>query len=352
MSRTAIVLFNLGGPDRLAAVEPFLVNLFTDPRDHRAAASRCAGCWRGSSPGGARTVAREIYARIGGGSPLLANTEAQARALEAALGGDHARLHRHALLAAVEPASRRRGEGLGARRGRAAAALSAVLDARRRRSSLAAWRSAAAARVGLDVPTRALCCYPTDAGLHRRARRAARERRCAEWPAGERVRVLLSAHGLPKKIVAAGDPYQWQVERDRAACARRQLAGPRSTCIVCYQSRVGPLEWLEPATDAEIRRAGAERIGLIVVPIAFVSEHSETLVELDLDYGQLADRSGVPRYRRVPTVGADEPTSSPDSPALVRGARMRRPCAGSGRAALPARARRRSVPAPRHERAA
>ena len=148
-----------------------------------------------------------------------------------------------------------------------------------------------------------MCCYPTAAGFI--AALAARlEAALAEWPAGERVRVLLSAHGLPQRLVAKGDPYQWQVEATAGALGA-QLARPLDM-IVCYQSRVGPLKWLEPSTDGEIRRAGAERTGLIVVPVAFVSEHSETLVELDLDYGALAARSGVPRYVRVPTVAADE----------------------------------------------
>jgi ferrochelatase len=75
---------------------------------------------------------------------------------------------------------------------------------------------------------------------------------------------------------------------------------------VCYQSRVGPLKWLEPATADEIRRAGADGCGVIVAPIAFVSEHSETLVELDVEYRHLAERAGVPRYVRVPTVDAAE----------------------------------------------
>ena len=74
---------------------------------------------------------------------------------------------------------------------------------------------------------------------------------------------------------------------------------------VCYQSRVGPLKWLEPSTDAEIRRAGADGKGVIVAPIAFVSEHSETLVELDIEYGKLAREAGVPDYRRAATVSAD-----------------------------------------------
>ena len=73
--------------------------------------------------------------------------------------------------------------------------------------------------------------------------------------------------------------------------------------MVCYQSRVGPLEWIEPATDAEIRRAGAsDKRALVVCPIAFVSEHSETLVELDIEYRHLAEQNGAPAYVRVPTV--------------------------------------------------
>jgi ferrochelatase len=72
---------------------------------------------------------------------------------------------------------------------------------------------------------------------------------------------------------------------------------------VCYQSRVGPLKWIGPATEAEIRRAGADGKGVIVVPISFVSEHSETLVELDMDYAKLAREAGVRDYLRVPTVG-------------------------------------------------
>ncbi len=73
---------------------------------------------------------------------------------------------------------------------------------------------------------------------------------------------------------------------------------------VCYQSRVGPLEWIGPSTDAEIERAGRDGVPVIVVPIAFVSEHSETLVELDIEYRRLAEASGVPGYHRVGTVDA------------------------------------------------
>jgi ferrochelatase len=114
-------------------------------------------------------------------------------------------------------------------------------------------------------------------------------------------RVLLSAHGLPEKIVQGGDPYQWQCERTAAAIvAACGIAG--LDAVLCYQSRVGPLTWIGPATDDEVRRAGRDKAPLVVVPIAFVSEHSETLVELDIEYRHLATEQGVPFYAYVPTV--------------------------------------------------
>jgi ferrochelatase len=135
-------------------------------------------------------------------------------------------------------------------------------------------------------------------------------------------RVLFSAHGLPNRIVAKGDPYPDQVKETARKVAEALGMGPDGW-LVCYQSRVGPLEWIGPSTDDEIRRAGKEKIGLVVVPIAFVSEHSETLVELDIEYRHLAEQSGVPVYVRVPTVGtaADFVGGLAD---IVRGALLRK----------------------------
>ena len=117
-------------------------------------------------------------------------------------------------------------------------------------------------------------------------------------------RLLLSAHGLPRRVIEKGDPYQWQVEQSAAAIVA-ELGMPEIEPVVCYQSRVGPLEWIGPSTDAEIERAGRDGKAVIVAPVAFVSEHSETLVELDIEYGKLARETGVPDYRRAATVSAD-----------------------------------------------
>lgn len=302
MNRAAIVLFNLGGPDSLAAVRPFLFNLFNDPaiitlaRPLRWLVARLISSRRAP-------VARKIYERMGGASPLLANTEAQARALETALGDGHrvfvAMRYWHPLCeetaAAVKTWSPDEVVLL---------PLYPQFSTTTTGSSLAAWHRAAAS-VGLEAPTRAICCYADEPGFI--AALAGMVRAALDlWPAGEKRRVLFSAHGLPQKIVAAGDPYQWQVERTVAAI-RAALAVPGLDSVVCYQSRVGPLAWIGPSTDDEVRRAGAEGIGLVVVPVAFVSEHSETLVELDLEYRHLALEAGVPRYVRVPTVGVAEP---------------------------------------------
>jgi ferrochelatase len=141
--------------------------------------------------------------------------------------------------------------------------------------------------------------------------------------------VLFSAHGVPRKFVAAGDPYQDQVERTVAAIVSG-LAIDGLDHVVCYQSRVGRLEWLAPYTDDEIRRAGADGVSLVVVPVAFVCEHSETLVELDIDYAELAVASGVPRYVRAPTVGTD-PAFIAGLALLVRSARSAAERTVSGR---------------------
>src|SRR5581483_3136248 len=154
-------------------------------------------------------------------------------------------------------------------------------------SSLASWHAAARA-AKLEGETRAICCYPAERGFVEALADLLRAE-LARW-SGKPPRILFSAHGLPKKVIARGDPYQWQVERTAGAVAAA-LGAAAPDWVVCYQSRVGPLEWIGPSTEAEIRRAGKDGVPVLVAPIAFVSEHSETLVELDIEYRHLAEET-------------------------------------------------------------
>ncbi len=299
--KLAVVLFNLGGPDSPDAVEPFLRNLFSDPAVidlpgfiRRPLASFVA---RRRAP-----IAREIYAKIGGRSPILDETEAQARALERELGQCGLEARVFIAMRCWKPFSDE-----AAREVKAWDAERVVLlplypqySTTTTASSVEDWHRAARA-AGLGVPHSRVCCYPWDEGFIAAEAALIHEAFTRKTPLVE-YRLLLSAHGLPKRTVAKGDPYRWQVERTAAALVE-QLGVSDLDWLVCYQSRVGPLEWIGPATDVEIRRAGAERKGLIMAPIAFVSEHSETLVELDIEYAHLARESGVPDYLRVRTVG-------------------------------------------------
>jgi ferrochelatase len=302
--RLAVVLFNLGGPDSLEAVEPFLENLFSDPailsfpRWIRKPLARVIAKRRGP-------VARDIYGRIGGRSPILEETNAQAAALEDVLRrrGEEAKVF--VAMRAWKPMSEETARVVAAYAPDRIVLLPLYpqYSTTTTASSVAAWREAAA-KIGFVAAERRVCCYPWDAGfIAALASRVADA--LARRSAGTDYRIIFSAHGLPQKTIASGDPYQWQVERTVEAVVRK--AGLEGLdWRIAYQSRVGPLKWLKPATDAEIRRAGAERKGLIVVPVAFVSEHSETLVELDMDYRNLARESGVVDYIRVATVGTHE----------------------------------------------
>ncbi|WP_322097165.1 ferrochelatase [Pelagibius sp. Alg239-R121] len=305
MTKTAIVLFNLGGPDTPAAVQPFLFNLFNDPAIIRLPNPFRWGLAKVISKRRA-PIAREIYENLGGGSPLLPNTKVQAKALEAALmteepesGGDKFKTfiamrywHPFSDEAAREVKAYDPDQIL-------LLPLYPQFSTTTTGSSVTDWNRSAS-KAGLTAPTKTVCCYPSDPGFVSEVIARLRPALNKASEAGK-PRVLFSAHGLPKKIVEAGDPYQEQVEESAAAVVDA-LNEPELDWVICYQSRVGPLEWIGPSTDSEIERAGQDKVPLVVVPIAFVSEHSETLVELDIEYRELAEKQGVPAYIRVPTV--------------------------------------------------
>lgn len=300
MARCAVVLMNLGGPDSPEAVRPFLINLFSDPAiiglpgPLRWLVARLIARSR-------EKVAQNIYDHLGGGSPLLANTEAQAGALASVLGTGFRcfvamRYWKPLTGAAVVAVREWNPDEI------VLLPLYPQFSTTTTASSLAEWRREAV-RQGLDRPTRVVAAYPTAPGFIDALAGLIRPVLDEAEKSG-RVRLLLSAHGLPLKVVRAGDPYPEQVAQT-AAAVTAALGRPDLDWVVCYQSRVGPLAWLGPATDAEIRRAGSDTVGVVVASVSFVSEHSETLVELDRDYRRLAEQCGVPGYWRVPTVGTD-----------------------------------------------
>jgi ferrochelatase len=296
--RVAIILFNLGGPDSLDAVRPFLLNLFNDraiislPQPFRFLLAQLISRTR-------EKTAKANYAHMGGRSPILPETQKQADALEAAIAERVSNVTFKCF-----PAMRywRPFVQDTARAAEDWHATDAILlplypqySTTTTASSLQAWKQST------TLPSSAICCYPAGAKFaEAHAEMILETWRGAGSPPNPRV--LFSAHGLPKRVVDRGDPYQWQVEQTFAAV--RNLLPPEWDARTCYQSRVGPMKWLAPSTEQEIRAAARDKVGVIVSPIAFVSEHVETLVELDIEYAHLAKRLKLPFYLRAAALGA------------------------------------------------
>jgi ferrochelatase len=303
MAKHAIVLFNLGGPDGPDAVQPFLYNLFKDPAIiglpglFRIPLAKLISTRRAPT-------AQAIYAEIGGKSPLLELTRDQATALKQALHQAWPEDDTEVFICMRywHPMAEQTVRDVVAYQPDDVILLPLYpqYSTTTTGSSLEDWQKTAK-KLGLDVPTYSICCYPVEPGWVS-SQAALLKESLASVAAGNSVRVLFSAHGLPKKIVDGGDPYQWQVEQSAAALG--QAVGLNADdWAVCYQSRVGPLEWIGPSLDDELKRAAADKVGVVILPIAFVSEHSETLVELDIEYKHQADELGLPSYARVPAVG-------------------------------------------------
>jgi ferrochelatase len=299
VTKLAVVLFNLGGPDSLKTVKPFLFNLFRDPAIITLpAAVRYPLAALISTT--RNRPAQANYALMGGASPLLAETGAQARALETALRAKDPDLEVRCFIAMRywKPFAKQAAQDV-----EAFAPDEIVLLPLYPQYSTTTTASSLKDWLGVykgPGRTRTVCCYPTALGVVAAHVQAIRE----VWDQAGRpknVRLLFSAHGLPQKIVDGGDPYRAQVEATAAAIATQlpELSDWR----VCFQSRVGRLAWLAPYTEDEIRVAGSDGKGVLIAPIAFVSEHVETLVELDRDYARLAEEVGCAPYLRALTPG-------------------------------------------------
>ena len=316
-----MVLFNLGGPDSLEAVEPFLFNLFNDPAiiglpwPARPLVAKLISTRR-------QEEARANYAHLGGASPLLPGTQAQASALEARLNATLEGFEARCFIAM------RYWNPTTAEAARAVSAfapdevvllpLYPQFSTTTTGSSMKAWRKAYRG----PGRSREVCCFFDAPGLAlSHARHIRQTFEAAGRPAN--LRLLFSAHGLPETVIRGGDPYQWQMERTCEAILR-ELGGEWDWRL-CYQSRVGPLKWIGPSTAEAIEEAAADGKGVLVTPVAFVSEHIETLVELDRDYATLAAEKGCPIYLRAPAPGA-EPAFMDGLAQLVTGALSRTGC--------------------------
>jgi len=301
--KKAVILFNLGGPDKLDNVEPFLFNLFNDPAILnlpsflRFPLAKLIAKRR--SP-----IAKKIYEELGGSSPILKLTEEQANALELKLNKDDQQSiykcfvvmrcwHPRAENVIKEVIKYNPDEII-------LMPLYPQYSAATSGSSIKEWNDVCL-KNDFNVKTSTICCYPTDENFII-AHKSAIMKKIENL---ENFKLIFSAHGLPEKNIKKGDPYQWQVEQSVDKIVK-SLNIKDLNWILSYQSRVGPLKWIGPSTEDIIVENSKLGKHIVLVPIAFVSEHSETLVELDIEYKELAVKNGCENYSRVPALGTNE----------------------------------------------
>ncbi|MCC8399687.1 MAG: ferrochelatase [Rickettsia endosymbiont of Platyusa sonomae] len=305
--KIAIVLFNLGGPDSLSSVRQFLFNLFYDraiinlPNPLRFIIAKIISITRNKK-------SQKIYSLIGNKSPILQETESQKGAIIEKLKNtinDDFRVFiamRH-FFPNSEEAVRRINEYNPSEI--ILLPLYPHFSSTTTGSSIKDFVSSFQKKIysNLDIPIKTICCYPIDDQFIK-SHLLLIKKSLKKLKNKGIFRILFSAHGLPTKIIKAGDPYQWQIEKTVENIVSN-LNIDNLDYKITYQSRVGPVEWLKPNTEDEIEIAGKENKPLIIVPIAFVSEHVETLVELDIEYRKIADKYGI-EYIRTPTMGVNE----------------------------------------------
>jgi len=301
--KKAIILFNLGGPNNLEAVEPFLFNLFNDPAIIslpsiiRYPLAKLISKRRAP-------VAKAIYKEMGGRSPILEETETQAKAIEKALKTEESDYKCFIVMRCWHP--------------RAKEVIKNVKDFNPEQvillplypqysnatsgSSIKEWFDVCKTE-NFKTETKVICCYPNEKDFILSYANLIREK--ININALEETTLIFSAHGLPENKIKQGDPYQWQVENTVKELVKK-LCIKNLNYILSYQSRVGPLKWIGPSTDTVIKEESQKHKIIVIVPVAFVSEHSETLVELDIEYKKLATENGSKDYIRVPAVTANQ----------------------------------------------
>ena len=301
--RKAVILFNLGGPDKLESVEPFLFNLFNDPAILNLPAIFRYPLAKLISNRRA-PVAKKIYNELGGSSPILKLTKDQSIALEKNLNQNklNEKYKCFVVMRCWHPRAEEviKNVKLYNPNEIILMPLYPQYSAATSGSSIKEWNEVCK-KNNYKIKTSTICCYPTDENFINAHVKEIRKK----IKDLNNFKLIFSAHGLPKKNIKKGDPYQWQVEQSVNKIVKN-LNYNNLDWVLSYQSRVGPLKWIEPSTDDVIIENSKIGKHIVLVPIAFVSEHSETLVELDIEYKKLATDNGCNEYTRVPALGTNE----------------------------------------------
>ena len=301
--KKAIILFNLGGPDKIENVEPFLFNLFNDPAILnlptllRYPLAKLISNRRAP-------VAKKIYEELGGSSPILKLTKEQSSALEIKLNQSQTddeykcfivmRCWHPRAKDVVKDVQLFEPDEI------VLMPLYPQYSAATSGSSIKEWKDVCKKK-NYTIKTSTICCYPTDINfINAHTKEIIRKIKDLK-----NFKLIFSAHGLPEKNIKKGDPYQWQVEQSVKKIVE-SLNDENLDWTLSYQSRVGPLKWIGPSTEDTIIENSKAGKHIVLVPIAFVSEHSETLVELDIEYKEIADANGCKNYTRVPALGINE----------------------------------------------
>lgn len=312
-TRIAVVLFNLGGPDRQESIRPFLFNFFMDPNIIRAPWIVRRGLAELISRRRSKKEAGTSYGELGNKSPLLDNSIAQGQALENLLNEQSATGKSYKTFVCMRywhPMAPEVAENVKNYNPDHIVLLPLYpqFSTTTTWSSLGEWQKAAKHH-DLESLTSLVCCYPWEDGFIQASAeniRKAYETMLADHEGRDikTPRVLLSAHGLPESIVRDGDPYQWQCEQTARQIVE-QVGIENLDWQICYQSRVGPMKWIGPSTEDALEKAAEDNVPLLVYPHAFVNEHVETLVEIEIEYAEMAEEMGIPAFRRVDTVGTN-----------------------------------------------
>jgi ferrochelatase len=304
--KIAVVLFQLGGPDSQAAVEPFLYNLFCDPDIinfpgaflARKAIAKLISTTRSK-------VVGQHYMEIGGGSPIRRLTEQQARALEAAL---KPHISARALVAmrywhpdtveAVAALDREPYDEL------VLLPLYPHYSFATTRSSLNEWNRQYKPTTPVKIIDHFYDHPDYIAAIVERINGV-----LADLKRPDDIHLVFSAHGLPLALVEKGDPYPKQIEETVQMV--RELGAWPNPHVLCYQSRVGPQKWLQPSLTTTIEQMAHNGIKrMLVIPIAFLTEHIETLHEINIEAREEAEKLSVTEFRMMPALN--------DSPLLIR----------------------------------